>query len=85
MDKFKSILNQNLTESQKKTFTDCVSKLLEVKKGISDLKHKKMLAENKVEETVNMINEATIIIIASAADDCIGEQQLQDTIEHYLR
>lgn len=84
MDKFKSILNQNLTESQKETFTECVSKLLEVKKDISELKKSNLLDESKIEETVNMVNETAIIIIASAADDCIGEQELQDAIDHYL-
>lgn len=85
MDKFKSILNQNLTESQKETFTECVSKLLEVKKDISELKENNLLVDSKVEETINLVNEAAIIIIASAADECVGEQELQDTIDHYLK
>ena len=84
MDKFDSILNQSLNEDQRKKFIECLECLLRARKNINELKANGALAAHSAEDALNMITEASIIIVASPADEYVGEQELQDVINHYL-
>ena len=84
MNKFQSILDQNLTDDQKETFTACLTDLVNARQKLNLLKNNGALKDSLAEEADNMVKEAATIIMAAASDDSIGEQELQDTVDHYL-